>query len=333
LPAAEDARSTAGQLPGGGIFTLERRQAPGLYVVAWLLSAGGAALTFIIGPMATADRDRLALLGAGAIILTLGLAIAAGYQVVERRGRDLDRYRGPAPPLVFGVYFMGMSLVGLLLITGFGMDPDQPISFFAIGLVQAVGYALVVWLFAVRSGALSWPQMGWPTWRGTSLQVSLASVGYAVMVMLPVTLGVLILGGIIGLIVGVDAPQVLPLSTDATDGFFVTITAALIIPVGEELFFRGFALTAWLRDLGARSALIRSSVFFALVHVANITTSDFGEGVGQVVLTTAVLLPVGLVLGWLFIRRGMAAAIGGHVTYNSLLLALALLASRIPEPV
>jgi len=330
---APGASSPTGQPPGGGIFTLEGRRAPGLYLVAWILSVSGAALTFIIGPLASADRDRVALLGVGAIILTLGLATAAGYQVLERRDRDPDRYRGPSPLLVFALYFMGMSLVGLLLITSFGIDPDQPFSFFAIGLVQAVGYALVVWLFVVRTGALTWSQMGWPTWQGRHLRAVLQGIGFAIAVMLPVTFGVLVLGGVIGLIVGVDAPQVLPFSTDASDGFFVAATAAVIIPVAEELFFRGFVLTAWLRDVGPRVALAVSSLFFAIVHIANITTSDFAEGMGQVVLTTAVILPVGLVLGWLFLRRGMAAAIGGHVTYNTLLLTLALIASRIPEPV
>lgn len=332
VPAAE-ASPPPDQPPGGSIFALEGRRAPGLYLVAWVLSVGGAVLTFIIGPLASADRDRVGLLIVGAIILTLGLATAAGYQVLERRDRDPDRYRGPSPLIVFGAYFMGMSLMGLLLITGFGIDPDRPLSFFAIGLVQAVGYALVVWLFVVRTSALTWSQMGWPTWRGRHLRAVLQGIGYAVAVMLPVTFGVLVLGGIVGLLMGVDAPQVLPFSTDATDGFFVAATATVIIPVAEELFFRGFVLTAWLRDLGPRAALARSSVFFALVHIANITTSDFAEGLGQVVLTTAVILPVGLVLGWLFLRRGMAAAIAGHVTYNTLLLTLALVASRIPEPV
>jgi membrane protease YdiL (CAAX protease family) len=125
---------------------------------------------------------------------------------------------------------------------------------------------------------------------------------------------------------------VLPLSETALDGFMVTLSAALIIPIGEELFFRGFALTAWLRDLGPRAALIRSSLFFALVHIANITGVDFAEGISQAALQIVVLLPVAFVLGWLFLRYGMAAAIGGHVTYNSLLLMLAYLASRIPEP-
>jgi membrane protease YdiL (CAAX protease family) len=111
----------------------------------------------------------------------------------------------------------------------------------------------------------------------------------------------------------------------------VAVAAAIIIPIGEELFFRGFAMTAWLRDLGPRAALVRSSLFFALVHIANISSTTFGEGAAQAVLQTAIILPVGFVLGWLFLRRGMAAAIGGHVAYNGLLLALVLLVGRLPE--
>jgi membrane protease YdiL (CAAX protease family) len=155
----------------------------------------------------------------------------------------------------------------------------------------------------------------------------------AVAVMLPVTFVLVLVGGIVGLLLGVDAPSVLPLSETVLDGFMVALTAAFIIPIGEELFFRGFALTAWLRDLGERSALIRASLFFALVHVVNIGGVEFVEGLSQAVLSMVVLLPVAFVLGWLFLRHGMAAAIGGHITYNSLLLILAFLASRIPDPV
>ena len=35
---------------------------------------------------------------------------------------------------------------------------------------------------------------------------------------------------------------------------------------------------------------------------------------------------------WLFQRYGLIAAISGHISYNSLLLALAFIASKIPEP-
>jgi membrane protease YdiL (CAAX protease family) len=72
-------------------------------------------------------------------------------------------------------------------------------------------------------------------------------------------------------------------------------------------------------------------VFFALVHIANIR-EGFWTGLGQAALTIAVILPVGFLLGWLFLRRGLAAAIAGHIAYNGLLLALALAAGALPQP-
>ena len=317
--------------PGGGIFTLEGRRAPGLYLVAWILTVVGLAVTLVLGPMASDADAGVLLIAAGAVAVTLGLAAAAGSQILERADRDLARYRGPSPLLVFATYFFVMSLAGLVLITWLGLDPEQPFAFLGFGVVQAAGYALIVWLFTVRSGVLSWPDMEWPTLGhgvGELVRSALSAAG----VMVPITFGLLILGGIVGLLLGVDAPQVLPLSETLADGMMVTIAAAIVIPIGEELFFRGFALTAWRRDLGERSALIRSSLFFALVHVANIAGVDFVTGLSQALLQTVVLIPVAFVLGWLFLRYGMIGAISGHVTYNSLLLALAFLASKLPEP-
>jgi len=318
--------------PGVGVFSLEGRRAPGLYLLAWVLSVGGLAVTFVLGPLASDARAGTILIGAGALAVTLGLAGGAGAQVLERADRHPDRYRGPSPLLVFGAYFFAMSLIGLVLLTVLGVDPERPFSFLGIGVVQAAGYVLVVWLFAVRTGALSWREMGWPTWRGPQLRTVLRSAGTAAAVMLPVTFGLVVVGGIVGLLLGVDAPQVLPLSETPLDGLMVTLAAAIFIPVGEEIFFRGFALTAWLRDLGERSALIRSSLFFALVHIANIAGVDFVTGLSQAVLQMVVLIPVAFVLGWLFLRYGLAAAIAGHISYNGLLLLLAYLASRLPEP-
>jgi membrane protease YdiL (CAAX protease family) len=116
--------------------------------------------------------------------------------------------------------------------------------------------------------------------------------------------------------------------TTSLDTLAVALAAAIVAPIGEESFFRGFALTAWLRDLGPRTALVRSAVLFAGVHVLNITSLSFGEGLAQAILEFAAILPLGLVLGWLFLRYGMAAAIAAHVTYNGLLLTVVLIAPR-----
>jgi membrane protease YdiL (CAAX protease family) len=318
--------------PGGGIFSLEGRRAPGLYLVAWILAVVGLAVTFVLGPMASDPDWRTLLILLGATAVTLGLAAGAGAQVLERASRDPERYRGPAPLLVFGAYFFAMSLVGLVLLAVLGVDSAQPFSFLGVGVVQAAGYLLVVWLFAVRTDALTWPQMGWPTWRGAGMGEIVRSAGTAVLVMLPVTVALLIIGGIVGVLLGTEAPQVLPQSETFMDGVFVVLAAAVLIPIGEEVFFRGFAQTAWTRDLGARTALLRTTIFFAVVHIANIDALSFGQGLAQATLTLVVILPVGYVLGWLFERYGLVAAISGHISYNSLLLALAFLASTVPDP-
>jgi uncharacterized protein len=316
--------------PGNAIFTLEGRRAPGLYLAAWVISAVGLGL-FLIGALASSRDAATVLLALGTALLTIGLLTGCGYQALERSARDPGSYRGPAPLLVFGVYFFAMALVGFLVTIAGLLDADDPFGFLVIGSLQAVAYAVVVWLTVVRTGSLTWRQMGWPTPGGRGPGV-LRAVGVAIALMLPLTLALLILGGILGTLLGVDAPDVLPAAETSRDAFMVAITAALIIPVGEELFFRGFVLTAWLRDLGERTALVRSSLFFALVHVVNISTDTFAEGAAQALLQTAVILPVGFAFGWLFLRYGMAAAIAAHVTYNSLLLFLAYLATTLSQP-
>ena len=57
--------------------------------------------------------------------------------MLERADRHPDRYRGPSPLLVFGAYFFAMSLIGLLLLSVLGVDPDQPFSFLGIGVQGA----------------------------------------------------------------------------------------------------------------------------------------------------------------------------------------------------
>lgn len=318
--------------PGGRVFSLEGRRAPALYLVGWILSIGGLVLLFL-APLASSDTGRVLLLLLGGLALTLGLSAAAGSQIVDRRDRHPQRYRGPAPLLVLGVILAASTLVSASLVATDILDPRAAFGFLLGLLVVAVGYSVAVWLFAVRSGALSWGDMGWPGAAPGWLSSALRSVSLAVLVMVPVTFTISLLGGILALLLGVQPPDVLPDIDGSADALAVALAVAIVAPIGEELFFRGFALTAWLNDLGERSALGRSAVLFAVVHIVNIESSTFGEGAAQALLQTAVILPLGLVLGWLFLRWGILASIAGHVTYNSLLLALLALRSALPEPV
>jgi membrane protease YdiL (CAAX protease family) len=262
------------------------------------------------------------------VALGAGLASAAGYQLVARADRHPDRYRGPSPLILFGLVLVISTLVSAGLTVVGVVDIDHPIGFLA-ALCAVVGtYLLVVWLFVVRGRAMTWQEMGWPG-PGRTLSSLLRDAGVAMLVMLPVTFGVLLWGGLLAAVLDVSAPDTLPEARDSVEALAVVLAAAVVAPIGEEAFFRGFALSAWWRDLGERSALIRSAVFFALVHILNIRVApgEAGQGIAQAALEFLVILPLGFALGWLFVRRGIIGAITGHVTYNGILLVLVALAT------
>jgi membrane protease YdiL (CAAX protease family) len=328
-PAVSDAQlpSALSGPPGGRIFSLEGRPVPALYLGAWLFSIGGLA-ALLVATQAELSTSRSLMALAGIVALGLGLAAAAGYQLVSRADRHPDSYRGPSPLLMFGLVLVVSSLASALLGLAGLVDPDQPGGFLLGLIVVALVYLVCIELFVVRGGALSWAAMGWPVRRPGMFRVALRDIGVAVAVMIPVTLGVLLWGGLLATVLQVSAPETLPEAHGSTEALAVVLAAAVVAPIGEEAFFRGFALTAWLRDLGERPALIRSALFFALVHILNIRVAadQATEGLGQALLQFAVIMPLGLALGWLFLRRGIVAAIAGHMAYNGFLLALVALA-------
>jgi membrane protease YdiL (CAAX protease family) len=315
--------------PGGRIFTLEGRPVPSLYLIAWLLTVGGIGtiLFLLLAQPAPSPGVALVTLGAG-VAAAIGLAAGAGYQLVARADRHPDRYRGPSPLLLFGVVFVLSQLISAPLVVLGLADIDRPIGFLLTLAVVAATYLLVIWVSVVRAGALSWAEMGWPT-RGTSLRQLLRDIGAAMLVMVPVTFGVLLWGALIASVLQVTAPDTLPTAGTSGEALLLILAAAIVAPIGEEAFFRGFALTAWWRDLGPRSALIRSATFFAVVHILNIAVEPdrFWVGAAQALLSFLVILPLGLVLGWLLQQRGMVAAITGHITYNGTLLVLVAIAA------
>ncbi len=318
--------------PGGRIFTLDGRPVPSLYLASWLFGIGGLA-ALLIATQAQPSTGRSVMSLAGIVALGVGLASGAGYQVVARADRRPDRYHGPSPVLLFGLVLVVSTLASAVLGAVDLVDPDRPFGFLFGLLVVGLVYLMCIELFVVRAGALSWTDMRWPKRGPGMVRSALRDTGIAILVMVPVTFGVLLWGGLLASILQVTAPETLPVAHGSTEALAVVLAAAVVAPIGEEAFFRGFALSAWLRDLGERPALVRSALFFAIVHILNIrvTAEQASEGVGQAILQFAVILPLGVVLGWLFLRRGIVASIAGHVAYNGTLLAL-LAISRAAAP-
>ena len=142
---------------------------------------------------------------------------------------------------------------------------------------------------------------------------------------------VTVLTALLALTLNSSPPDVVPQVRSGFDILLTALGAAFLVPIGEELLFRGYSLTAWLRDRGPRSALVRSTLFFAFAHVLGVTAATFDEGVRQAVLTVVVITPVGATLGWLFLRRGLIASIAGHATFNLISVLLIALAQNLPQ--
>ncbi len=308
--------------PGAGIFTIEGRAAPGLFVVGWLATIVGL-VAIVIALLAGRTQAAPILLVAGLVVLSIGLVAGAGAQGIERRSRAAGPYAGPSPFLVF-LASVPVSVLAILVISIpiaiAGVALDGPVGQVASIAAQAVIYVGLIRLLVVDAGALSWAEMGVRRFDRQALGELLTGALWAS----PVIFVTAFVAWLIYLVLPVTPKSPLP-PTGESLGFGLQLVAgAIIAPIGEELLFRGFATTAWARSLGNRRALVRAALFFATVHVLTISGNSAGEAFGLAVVGFATRVPVALALGWLFLRRkSIWAPIGLHATFNAILLIIA----------
>jgi membrane protease YdiL (CAAX protease family) len=326
-PGSSDPVDPDTRRPGAGTFTIEGRAAPGLFVVGWLASLVGL-VAILVALLAGGSTAAAILLVVGLAVLSLGLVAGAGAQGIERRARAVGPYTGPSPFLVFAAS-VPVSLLAVLVLgiplTIIGIAVDGPVGRLASVILQALVYIGLIRLLVVDSGALSWAEMGVRRFDRAALGELAAGALWAG----PVIIATWIVAAVLYLVFPVTPVSPLPPAGEAT-GFALNLVAgAIIAPVGEELLFRAFATTAWARSLGDRRALVRGALFFALVHVLNVSGASAGEAIGLAVVGFAARIPVALALGWLFLRRrSVWAPIGLHAAFNGVLLIVGELAAR-----
>lgn len=302
-------------------FAIDGRAAPGLFVAGWLAALAGGGGAFV-GLLAGPSSAGAILFVAGLIVLFLGLLLLGGSQALERRAAALA-YAGPSPVLVFAATVVGLYLVVVAVVTPLhlaGVRVEGPgLSLLGV-ILQAVAVIGLIRILVVSPGALSWREMGV---RG-SLPVAIREMVGGAVLALPV---VVITAGVVWVLVSVvgSIPESPLPPTGTGAGLAINLLAgAVIAPIYEELLFRGFATTAWARVLPARTAIIRTSLLFALAHVLFQSGGSFQEGAGLALVGAGARLPVSLVLGWIFLRRGsLWAAIGLHAAFNGILLVVA----------
>lgn len=306
--------------PGASTFTIEGRQAPALFVIGWLATLIGGG-TVAIALLSGGEAAPFLLVG-GLIVLAIGLIAGAGSQGIERRARGARGYVGPSPLLVFAASIptslVAVILVGLPLVL-VGVAVDGPIGRLASVAVQALVYIALIRLLVVDVGALSWAEMGIRRPDRRTIGELASGAVWAI----PVIALTVPVAAVLTTLFPVEPVSPLPPAGE-TLGFIANLAAgAVLAPIGEEILFRGFATTAWARDRGPSRALVAGAVFFALAHVLTISGDSAPEAIALAAIGFATRLPVALVLGWLFLRRGSIwAPIGLHAAFNGVLLVI-----------
>ena len=188
------------------------------------------------------------------------------------------------------------------------LSSEDLLLFTTLGLLaEAVGLIAAVWWFGKRRRKLSWREFGF---RPVSANWVLVSIG--------LTFAVSIIGGALGVLVqqGFGLPGENPqIKALAPAGFSwpaaigVTLLGGVLVPIAEEMFFRGM-LHRWARDKwGFAAGALISAIVFGAIHVI------------PLVIPFAILM--GLAASWAYERTGsLLPGLIIHVINNTVKIAL-----------
>ena len=312
--------------PGLFRFSLDGRRAPALFVTGWLAVLIGTG-ALVIGLTAGGLSGGLLVVG-GLAILSLGLALLAGAQTVERQA-SVAAYGGPSPVIVFAAALTTTLVVETLVAIAFGaagLVLWRPAGDLVVVAVQALVFIGVTAALVVGPGALSWADMG----LTIGVRQALGALGRGALYAPPVVVITALLAAVLVPAFGVSPPSPLPPTGTATGLALHLLAGALIAPVAEEVIFRGVAVTAWARTVGPRRAIVWSALLFAAAHILAVSGETFSQGAAVAVVAALGRLPVALALGWVYLRSGtLWAPIGLHAGFNAALIILAESASRV----
>jgi membrane protease YdiL (CAAX protease family) len=318
----------------------------GLVTLIAIIAAGNFGITGGISGVAAVSMFELTL-----GLLSVGLVAASLAQGSQRRADGWQDYFGPSPFLVV-LAWLSLSLAAeLVVVEAFdfvGINLATSVETLLVLLLNLGCYGALVHVVAVRPGALSWRDIVRPrrlapdpshwsfsnAWRGapageagTGAEALGGDIALGLGLAIPGLVATLIFAGILAVILGVqstDVSEPIPTLFPGWDLWITLLSLAVVAPIGEEVFFRGFATNAWARSLKRDDAIIRAAVFFACIHIINLVGAvDTDVFIRAAIVAVAARIPVGWLLAWIYTRRrSIFASMALHGAYNGSLVLL-----------
>ena len=172
--------------------------------------------------------------------------------------------------ILFGIIALVIGISILILSPGANymdrMIADEPSIIFSIGAAFLESFALLlgVYVFGIRRNQISWSALGIQPISRKWILISVTLGVLAIPISALITFTVQNLFNL-----PAENPQLPFLISDdlsPASMFMMVLLIGLIIPIAEELFFRG-VLYAWLRQrFGLLVGLLASSAVFGIVH-------------------------------------------------------------------
>ena len=315
-----------------GLLQLAGREAPALYVIGLLSTVVGASA--LVAGFAGAGVGlaivALVLIGVG------GIALSGASALQRRVDTPVAGWRGPGPLAIFWTTIPWALLAQVLLaalFTALGAATvlSTPLGTLALAAASNLATALIIGLVVVGSGVVRWRDLilATPAASPKTLPAPDRRGGLAGDLLWGVALALPILtaAGLFATLVlngtGLSAPVVLPPAMSGVDLAANVLTAGLIAPIGEELLYRGVIAQAWARQSSARRAILFSAIVFAFAHTLTVGGTSVADAASVAAVAFVVRLPLGIALGWLWIRRrSIVATIALHAAYNLAIVAL-----------
>jgi membrane protease YdiL (CAAX protease family) len=253
------------------------------------------------------------LLGAGGLLLVIGLVLNAIRALIVRAPLPPERYRGPA---IFVLLLMAVILGTIVALaagrTALALFDNGPLTVSGTLLLLTstqIGLLVVTGGLVIAPRALAGVRLVGGSGVARSLLIGLG-------VAIPAWIAAQLLAALAALVLerlGFSQDVgVLDTVLQRGDPTVILLAFLFVAPVAEEIFFRGVVYNAWERERGARFAVFGSALLFAVIH-----TSLF---------SLVPIFALGLILALVYrSTRSLVATMALHAGFNAISVVIALL--------